>query len=238
MKSDKPFRKSFVCGAVLYAGKAIILIAARVQNLSHWLGYTLPSCLLAAIFTGIWAHFSKKSWSWLRFGLTVFILHFVLATIAVSGERLRHAKESAGPGIEIERKTFSVSLPGGWKERKLDFGDPDSVGSFDNAASCAFTVLVRPKSDEVSAAAMLEAQRKPVEKGFADAKSTELATWGQYQGRGVEIEGTIKGTSFRSRMFGFENGGNACVVSEVASLRDYKTYADDFEKIRRTFKLK
>jgi hypothetical protein len=101
-----------------------------------------------------------------------------------------------------------------------------------------FTVLVRPKSDGVTAAAMLEAQTKPFKTNLADAKATEFTKWGQYQGNGVEIQGTLKRTSVRFQTFGFEEGSNICVIGEEANLSDYKTYADDFEKIRRTFKLK
>jgi hypothetical protein len=237
MKSDKPFKKSLICGAVLYAVIAILLAATVVQNLSHWLGYAFPSCLFAAIITGIWGRFSKKPWSWLRFSLTVFIFYFVLASIAASGARSASNKNDPIPA-EIDRKSFSVSLPKGWKERKLDFGDRDFVASFDNSASCMFTVLVRPKSDGVTAAAMLEAQTKPFKTNLADAKATEFTKWGQYQGNGVEIQGTLKRTSVRAQTFGFEEGSNICIIGEEANLSDYKTYADDFEKIRRTFKLK
>jgi hypothetical protein len=85
MKLDKPFKKSFICGAVLYA--VIAILATTEGILGHSLGFDLPSCLFAAIITGIWGYFSKKPWSWLRLSLTVYILYVVLVlnSLFVSG---------------------------------------------------------------------------------------------------------------------------------------------------------
>jgi len=76
MKSDKPFRKSIACGFVLLVVIAIILASvAGVQNFSYRLGYALPPWFIAIIGTGIWGYFSKKPWSWPRFGITVLVVY-------------------------------------------------------------------------------------------------------------------------------------------------------------------
>jgi hypothetical protein len=76
MKSDKPLRKSLVCGVVLLVAIAIILAGVSgAQNLSYRLGYLMPPCLIAIIVTGTWGYFSKKAWSWARFGITVVIVY-------------------------------------------------------------------------------------------------------------------------------------------------------------------
>jgi hypothetical protein len=75
MKSDKPFRKSITCGFVLLVIIAIIIATVGgVQKLSYRLGLTLPPWLIAIIATGIWGYFSKKAWSWARFGITVLVV--------------------------------------------------------------------------------------------------------------------------------------------------------------------
>src|SRR5947209_7810166 len=76
MKSDKPFRKSLVCGVVLLVVIAIILAGVSgTQNLSYRLGHLMPLCLIAIIMTGTWGYLSKKAWSWARFGITVLIVY-------------------------------------------------------------------------------------------------------------------------------------------------------------------
>src|SRR5438105_1401989 len=48
MKSDKPFRKSLVCGVVLLVVIAIILAGVSgAQNLSYRLGHLMPLCISA-----------------------------------------------------------------------------------------------------------------------------------------------------------------------------------------------
>ena len=65
-----------VCGFVLLVVIAIILAAVGgLQNLSFRLGLALPPLFIAIIATGIWGYFSKKAWSWTRFGITVLIVY-------------------------------------------------------------------------------------------------------------------------------------------------------------------
>jgi hypothetical protein len=85
MKTDKPFKKSFACAGVLYAIIVIILIVANAQNLSFRLGYVFTTCLFAALASGAWGFFSKKSWSWSRFAVTVLVFYFVFAFLSAFG---------------------------------------------------------------------------------------------------------------------------------------------------------
>lgn len=95
MKADKPFKKSFACGAALFFIAIIILAAlSGGQNLSYRIGYLVPPFLIVIVVTGIWGYFSKKTWSWARFGATVLVLYIglklssaVLRTAAVSQTR-------------------------------------------------------------------------------------------------------------------------------------------------------
>jgi hypothetical protein len=85
MKTDKPFKKSFACGGVLFAIIVIIMVGTGAQHLSYRIGYVFSSCLMPALASGTWGFFSKKSWDWGRFAATVIIFYFVFAAITISG---------------------------------------------------------------------------------------------------------------------------------------------------------
>jgi hypothetical protein len=85
MRTDHPFRKSFVCGGVLF----VFLIAMVAVTDSKGLGSAtvvfLGICLLVAVVIGIWAFFSSKAWSWSRFVLTTVgvFLAYIAAFFAI-----------------------------------------------------------------------------------------------------------------------------------------------------------
>jgi len=141
---------------------------------------------------------------------------------------------------EIERKTFSVSLAKGWTEdTKDDMYDPDSFVFFENSESCLFAVMVGKKSAGASVDNLLKHQKEAWQKKFAESKLTEIKKWSKYEGKGFELEGKVLGIlRARARIFGFENDHNVCIVTEYGTSGDLRTFADDFEKIRQTFKLK
>lgn len=145
-----------------------------------------------------------------------------------------------GYAAEIDRKTFSMSLPKGWTEdKKDDMYDPDSFVFFENSESCLFAVIVGKKSAGASVDNLLNHQKQAWQKKVTDAKSTELKRWSKYEGKGYEIEGKAQGIfRSRARIFGFENDHHVCIIMELATPGDFRTFADDFEKIRQTFKLK
>lgn len=144
------------------------------------------------------------------------------------------------PAIEINRKTFSVSLPGNWiEDMKRDTYNPDSLVFFDGPESALFTVIVGQKSAGSSVDAKLDNQREVFKKKFANATITVITKWSNVDGKGFQMEGKVQGTTENGRItvFGFEKGDNVCIVEEYATPGDYKTYARDFEKIRQTFRL-
>ena len=59
------------------------------QNLSYRIGYVLGNCMLPALACGIWGFMSKKSWSWLRFAVTVFGFYVLFAIVSSVGRAQR-----------------------------------------------------------------------------------------------------------------------------------------------------
>ena len=141
---------------------------------------------------------------------------------------------------DIDRKTFSVSLPDKWTENTNDdMYSPDSFIFFEGPESTIFSVVIAKKSTGVSVDALVSTQKDSMSKKFTDTTITDITKWSGFDGKGLKIDGKIGGiASARVTIFGFEKGDNVCLVEEYATLDDYKTYASDFEKIRHTFKLK
>jgi hypothetical protein len=141
---------------------------------------------------------------------------------------------------EIDRKTYSLSLPKGWTEdTKDDMYEPDSFVFFENAESCLFTVIIGTKSAGATAATMLNGQKESWKKRVTDAKWTDITEWSHYKGNGAEVEGKIQGIiRVRARLFAFETERYVCVITEYATVGDWKKFESDFNHIRQSFKLK
>jgi hypothetical protein len=84
MKSDQPFTKSFACAAFIFAIFAIVFIARGIQYFAIQLGAVTGRCLMAALITGTWGYFSKKSWSWRRVAITVAVIYVIWLALAVA----------------------------------------------------------------------------------------------------------------------------------------------------------
>ena len=71
MKTDKPFQKSFLCAAILFAVlvSATTLVSRRGIVSAAITAFII--CLVIALATGVWCQFSKASWSFTRFVATV-----------------------------------------------------------------------------------------------------------------------------------------------------------------------
>ncbi len=87
MRADKPFRKSLVCAAVLFILLVSIVAVTDAKGLSNATIVFSVLCGLIVLVTGIWSHFSKKTWSWGRFAATVvgFFLAYLLAIFIMIG---------------------------------------------------------------------------------------------------------------------------------------------------------
>lgn len=145
-----------------------------------------------------------------------------------------------GNAADIERKTFSMTLPNGWTEKtKDDMYDPNSFVMFENPESCLFIVMIANKSAAATVEELLKHQKEEWQKRITESKSTDIKIWSKYEGSGFELEGKTQGMiRSRVRIFGFQKGDNVCVVIEFGVLADLKTFAADFETIRQSFKLK
>ena len=145
-----------------------------------------------------------------------------------------------GSAAVIDRKTYSLSLPAGWTEdTKDDMYDPESLVFFENAESCLFAVVMAQKSTGASVDEQLANQKETWLQKTTEAKTSDFQKWGNYEGKGFEIEGKVQGTFLtRQRFFGFEDADSVCIIMESATPEDFQTCASDFETIRQTFKLK
>jgi hypothetical protein len=215
---------------------ALLLIALRVSNLAYWLGHSFMPCLLAAIIIGLWGHFSKKRWSWLRVGLMVFVIHFIFASLGAAG--LRAKDQGSATEIAIDRKAFSFSLPPRWTEVRNETYDGEQFAFFQGRSSCLLSVVIRPKSDRVSAASLVEVMTKEMKKQISGVSTTDFTSWGKYQGTGKALEGTMKNEKCAFHAFGFEGDTYVGVVTESWGVADEKKYQNDFEQIRKSFRLK
>ncbi|HEY5504024.1 MAG TPA: hypothetical protein VIK28_02610 [Sedimentisphaerales bacterium] len=94
MRTDKPFRKSFVCATVAFVALVLFVAVSDTKNLGTALIFLSGLFVLIALLTGVWSFFSKRAWSWSRFAVTVigFFLFYVvgmhtLTAIKVTLER-------------------------------------------------------------------------------------------------------------------------------------------------------
>lgn len=132
-----------------------------------------------------------------------------------------------------------MSVPNGWTEdTKDETYNPNYVVFFENPQSCLFSVRIFKKSAGIAVEGLLTDQTDALRKKFSGPTSVEFTKWSTYDGKGVEIEGTVtKILRSRARLFAFENADYACIITEYATLGDFEKYAADFEEIRQTFKL-
>jgi hydrogenase/urease accessory protein HupE len=86
MKTDKPFRKSLACAAVLWAVITGTLVVTGAQDLAYRFGYVLSTSLLAGIATGQACYVSKKSWSWARCAITVLMFYLLFGFLLLCGQ--------------------------------------------------------------------------------------------------------------------------------------------------------
>src|SRR5260370_565814 len=97
---------------------------------------------------------------------------------------------------EIDRRTFSLSLPEKWTENtKDDMYSPDSFIFFEGPESTIFAVIIGKKSAGASVDILVNNQRDALGKKFTDATTTKISKWSSSDGKGFRIEGKILGIS-------------------------------------------
>lgn len=140
----------------------------------------------------------------------------------------------------IDRKTFSLTLPGGWTENTQDdMYKPDTFVFFERGETALFNVIIGSKDTGAAPEPMVKAQETGWRNRLTNLKFTEFHNWSRYKGAGVEIEGDMQGTvRVRTRIFGFQTQRYACVITESASVGDWNRLESDFEQIRKSFRLK
>ena len=162
-------------------------------------------------------------------------------------DAIQRPAESFNYATEIDRKTFSLSLPDNWMENKSTATyNSNSFVFFVGPEACIFNVFIASKSKGASVESLVNRQKDVQQKKFTDATFTSTNKWSNFEGNGFEIEGMYHGTTpafqgtvpYRIMVFGFEKGDKVCVIIENATLDGSKKYANDFETIRQTFKLK
>ena len=146
------------------------------------------------------------------------------------------------PDTKIDRKTFSLALRAIWKEDTSgEAYNPETFVMFQRGTStnCLFEVMIGKKSAGASVDGLLQSQRDGWLKIVSEPKVTEFQEWGNYTGKGVEIEGKVQGTFLQQhRIFVFSKGDTVCLVIESAPPKDFFLYSGDFKTIRNSFKLK
>jgi len=177
-----------------------------------------------------WALMIAITWAFLQLLVCLLIMLQMLP---------RALSETDRPATEINRKTFSMTLPGNWiEDTKRDTYDPDSLVFFDGPESALFSVIVGQKSAGSSVDTMLDNQRDYYKARIVNATITPITKWSNFDGKGFQMEGKVQGiANGRITVFGFEKGDNVCIVEEYATPGDYKICAKGFEKIRQTFRL-
>jgi len=146
---------------------------------------------------------------------------------------------SASAG-QIDRTTFSLSLPTGWTENTQDdMYNADSFVFFEKGETALFNVIIGDRKAGAAPEPLVRRQESAWRNKLTNLKFTDLRNWARYKGMGVQLEGDMQEVvRVRTRIFGFQNERYACVVTESASVHDWSRLQSDFEQIRKSFRLK
>ena len=86
-KTEKPFLKALACGAVLYVAIVGMILLSEAQNVAYRCSYSLMSCLLATVVSGIWCYKDKQKWSWGRIIGTVVGIYGAVVFLQMQGSQ-------------------------------------------------------------------------------------------------------------------------------------------------------
>ena len=234
-----------------------LMIKEEFYYQAHGWPQLLGACLAAAVIYPVAKHYdsrpdrtlidqntgkevvlrTKNSFVFIPMRYWPFVLLVIGVYFFVHTDR---PNQTLGNDTAIEKETFSMTLPKGWTEDTKDgVHDSKAFLNFQGPRTCLFAVLVGKESAGATVEDLLKWQNKSWEKELTNTRFTGIKAWSKYQGNGFELEGKLQGgIRFRTRAFGFQQGDNVCLVVESGALGDLEIFADDWEKIRETFKLK
>jgi hypothetical protein len=223
IRSHNPF---LVFGAMTsdVGGMAIFFVFSLVIWVRHKRTASAPRTW-AVLIAIIWSAASLATW--------------LLIMLRTSGH--------APTVTNIDRETFSVSIPAGWIENTNLFSyDPNSYVLLKGPNSTLFSILIRRQSLGNSVDDLIAKQRDAFSKKFSEATIMGISNWAGHDGRGLQIDGKILETlghtsaliPHRVTIFSFANGDRICLIVENATPDDYQTYDASFKMLRRTFTLK
>ena len=89
MKSDKPFIRSFSFGGAYFFLICAWIASAQFPDAARRMGYVFTGCLFASLITAFIARQSKKSWSWVKVGVVVFVCYFIIQILQLAGRASR-----------------------------------------------------------------------------------------------------------------------------------------------------
>lgn len=90
MKTDKPFIKAFSFAGLFCAIIVVLLVKTHASNnLAYRIGFVVGHvsslCFVPALIVGLIARQSKKSWSWVKVGMVMFIAIFISIVLQING---------------------------------------------------------------------------------------------------------------------------------------------------------
>src|ERR1043166_296573 len=111
---------------------------------------------------------------------------------------------SASAG-EIDRPTFSLSLPASWTENTHDdMYNANSFVFFEKGETALFNVIIGDRKAGATPEPMVRRQESNWRNKLTNLKFTDLRNWSRYKGAGVELEGDMQEVvRVRARIFGF-----------------------------------
>ncbi len=141
----------------------------------------------------------------------------------------------------IDRDSFSLKYPDTWTiDTKDEDYDPDALFSLDASAEGA-TIMFMIFDAVIDVDDMLKAQQEALTKDVIKKPSsiTPVNTWGNYNGKGILIQGKILGVlKGRVKIFIYTDNNKSMLVMEQIYDSDLPVTGKEFEQIAKSFKFK
>ncbi|GJD21173.1 hypothetical protein RIVM261_061290 [Rivularia sp. IAM M-261] len=90
MNNQEPFQTALGIAAILWLTLMFFnYLSAGAQlpeNLAYFIGYSLAPWMISGAITGFWAKRSRVSWNWIRYGVTISGIWFLLSVVPAIGK--------------------------------------------------------------------------------------------------------------------------------------------------------